>query len=99
MNPKLNTIRIPSSFKGFVTSSPLSIEEELEILRRIRVLANLLDNQIGIPGTNIRLGWDGLLGLIPGVGDLATGLLSAYIVRLGLSPSLAMYSTLPGSRI
>lgn len=38
-------------------------------------LATLLDSQFAIPGTNIRFGLDGLLGLIPGIGDtIALGL-------------------------
>jgi hypothetical protein len=47
----------------------------------------LLDEQFRIPGTTYRVGLDGLLGLIPGVGDAAGALLSAYIlsevIRLG----------------
>lgn len=50
-------------------------------LRRIRRLARLLDEAIQIPGTSIRLGMDGIVGLLPGVGDAATALLSLYIVR------------------
>ena len=43
-------------------------------------LAALLDAQFGIPGTPFRFGLDGLLGLIPGIGDGAGALLSLYIV-------------------
>ena len=54
----------------------------------IRGLARLLDSAVAIPGTNIRLGLDALIGLIPGVGDLAGAALSSYIVlaaaRLGV---------------
>jgi len=49
-------------------------------IRRIRTLARLLDNAFGVPGTNWRFGWDSLIGLIPGGGDLATALLASYIV-------------------
>jgi hypothetical protein len=48
--------------------------------RRVRVLARLLDNSIPIPGTTWKIGIDPLLGLIPGIGDLAGALLSGYIV-------------------
>ncbi|WP_277033960.1 DUF4112 domain-containing protein [Propionimicrobium lymphophilum] len=37
-----------------------------------KILTRLLDDAIRIPGTNFRVGLDGLLGLIPGVGDAAT---------------------------
>ena len=36
-------------------------------LKRIERLAHLFDNRFSIPGTNIRFGWDGLIGLLPGV--------------------------------
>ncbi len=36
----------------------------------------LLDDAFRIPGTNIRIGWDGLIGLIPGVGDVAASILA-----------------------
>ncbi len=49
-------------------------------IQRIRTLARLLDNAFGIPGTNWRFGWDSLIGLVPGGGDLATALLASYIV-------------------
>ena len=34
-----------------------------------------------VPGTNIRFGLDALIGLVPGIGDAVTTLLSLYIVR------------------
>src|SRR5678815_1063169 len=47
-----------------------------------------------IPGTRYRVGLDGLLGLIPGVGDAAGALLSAYIlyeaIRLGASSTVLL---------
>ncbi len=43
-------------------------------------LAWLLDSRWRIPGTGIRFGADAVAGLIPGVGDAATGLISGYIV-------------------
>lgn len=46
----------------------------------IKKLAHLMDTVIKIPGTNIRLGLDALLGLIPGVGDTVTSLVSMYIL-------------------
>lgn len=58
---------------------PWSSQDEAR-LKRIRLLSRLLDEQFRIPGTTYRVGLDGLLGLIPGVGDAAGALLSAYIV-------------------
>ena len=34
-------------------------------LDRINKLADFLDSKFTIPGTTIRFGWDGLIGLIP----------------------------------
>jgi hypothetical protein len=56
-------------------------------LYRLDKLTQLLDTAFPIPGTRYRIGLDGLLGLIPGVGDTIGAALSAYIVleaaRLG----------------
>jgi hypothetical protein len=61
-------------------------------LERLRWLGELLDNSIPVPGTNFRFGIDTVIGLVPGVGDLVGGALSAYIVleaaRLGVPRSL-----------
>lgn len=48
--------------------------------RNVRVLARLLDNAIPIPGTSWRIGLDPIVGLIPGVGDLISAVLSGYII-------------------
>ena len=52
-----------------------------ERIARIDALATLLDTAFLIPGTNIRFGLDALIGLIPGIGDAITTLVSLYIVR------------------
>jgi len=39
----------------------------------------LLDEAIRIPGTGIRFGLDGIVGLVPGLGDVLAGLLSLVI--------------------
>jgi hypothetical protein len=57
-------------------------------LRRLRLLARFLDSAIPLPG-GYRIGFDGIVGLLPGVGDLAGSLASSYIIiesaRLGAS--------------
>lgn len=54
---------------------------------RLRRLAHVLDTVIPLPG-GLRIGLDGLVGLIPGVGDAAGALVSSYIIaeahRLGV---------------
>ena len=49
---------------------------------RVRRMARLLDRAVTVPGTRIGLGLDGLLGLVPGAGDVAGGALSLYILFL-----------------
>jgi Domain of unknown function (DUF4112) len=60
-------------------------------LRRVERLAYWLDDRYRLPGTRFRVGLDGIVGLIPGVGDAVTGTLTAYIVyeawRLGVPTS------------
>lgn len=46
----------------------------------IRQLADWLDTRFVIPGTKIRFGFDSVIGLVPGIGDLITTILGAYIV-------------------
>src|SRR6266702_3079276 len=50
-------------------------------LARLDALAKLLDVAFILPGTNIRYGIDGLIGLIPVVGDLITTAISLWLVR------------------
>ena len=47
-----------------------------ETLHRLEIL---LDEAFRIPGTSIRFGLDGIIGLVPGLGDVVAGLLSLII--------------------
>jgi hypothetical protein len=49
-------------------------------IARARGLARLLDDLIRIPGTNIGIGLDPIIGLIPGIGDMLGGVMSSYIL-------------------
>lgn len=56
---------------------------------RIEALETVLERAITIPGLGRKVGLDAVIGLVPGVGDVATGLMSAYLIwearNLGLS--------------
>ena len=52
-----------------------------ERLDRLDALANLLDSALLVPGTNIRIGLDAAVGLIPGIGDIITTATALYIVH------------------
>lgn len=62
--------------------------ERLRRLKRISRLARLMDTAIAIPGTGIRFGADSVIGIVPGIGDAAGGLIGLYMVnearKLGL---------------
>jgi Domain of unknown function (DUF4112) len=57
-------------------------------LRHLDNLSEILDSAFAIPGTRFRIGLDGILGLIPGIGDATGAALSIYLIfeaaRLGL---------------
>lgn len=61
-------------------------------VRRLDVLAQLMDNAFLIPGLNRRVGLDAIIGLVPGIGDAATTLVQSYIIwearRLGAPASV-----------
>ena len=49
-------------------------------LRHLDGLAKLMDAQFKVPGTNIRFGLDAIIGLIPGIGDVAGLMVSGYMI-------------------
>ena len=50
-------------------------------LARLDAIAKLLDVAFVVPGTNIRYGIDGLIGLVPVIGDIITTAFSLWLVR------------------
>jgi hypothetical protein len=58
---------------------PLS-EAQVQRLKVLKYFARLLDSAFVLPGTEIRLGLDPLLGLIPGLGDLASPLFTVVLL-------------------
>jgi hypothetical protein len=49
-------------------------------LERLRQWATLLDGAFRVPGTNLRFGWDPILGLVPGVGDVIAPVYAVAII-------------------
>lgn len=49
-------------------------------LDRLRAWQRLLDEAYRVPGTRVRFGWDAIAGLVPGIGDLITGLFGLVIL-------------------
>lgn len=74
---------------GHPHTARLSDRERARIVRRLRWLARFLDDAVFIPGTRFAVGADAIIGLVPGVGDVVSMLISVYIIfegrRLGAS--------------
>jgi Domain of unknown function (DUF4112) len=65
----------------FGTANPFGNLSRDQRLARLEAAAKLLDVAFILPGTNIRYGIDGLIGLIPVVGDIIATALSLWLVR------------------
>lgn len=68
----------PTAMTRPAYENPNYRESRLDI-SDVEELADQLDTRFRLPG-GFRVGWDGLLGLIPGVGDLVTNGISFYII-------------------
>jgi len=66
---------------GNATANPFANLTREQRMARLDALAQLLDVAFIVPGTNIRYGIDGLIGLIPVIGDLITTAISLWLVR------------------
>jgi hypothetical protein len=51
-----------------------------ESVARVEALARLMDGVFTLPGTNLRLGLDAIVGLVPVAGDVVSGLISSYLI-------------------
>jgi hypothetical protein len=62
--------------------------------KKLERLAWFLDSSIKVPGFNARFGLDGLIGLIPGIGDVISALISSVVIseaaRMGASKALML---------
>lgn len=57
---------------------------DVEIEDGLETLSQYMDGLFRVPGTTWRFGLDGLVGLIPNYGDIATSLVSFYILVAGV---------------
>jgi Domain of unknown function (DUF4112) len=65
----------------FGTANPFGNLTREQRLARLDAIAKLLDIAFVLPGTKIRYGIDGIIGLIPVVGDIIATALSLWLVR------------------
>ena len=70
------------------TTTILSNDVEQSLVR-LEAVAKLMDGAIVIPGTDLRIGLDAVIGIVPGIGDLISGAIGSYLIwearRLGAS--------------
>lgn len=59
------------------------------VRQRVEALEKVLERAFTVPGTNMKVGLDAIVGLVPVVGDWVAGAMSAYLIwearNLGLS--------------
>ncbi len=65
---------LPPQKSRFKKGNGLFADENLDFL------SHVLDDWFRVPGTSIRFGLDGIIGLVPGLGDIIGGLASTVIV-------------------
>jgi Domain of unknown function (DUF4112) len=73
-NPSQPEILPPRKPGRFNKANGLFADENLDLL------SHLLDDWFRVPGTSIRFGLDGVIGLVPGLGDIIGGLASTILV-------------------
>jgi hypothetical protein len=88
---------MPSTVAPRVEIIPPGKLSAQEQIAHLEWLADLLDSRFVIPGTNIRFGLDGMIGMVPIVGDIISALISFWLIsqasRLGLSPWVRLRMT------
>ncbi len=77
----------------------MNIQQDIDFeLARLRKLAWRMDALFYIPRTNISVGVDNILGLVPVIGDAATALPALWMInrahKLGASPGTLAYMVL-----
>lgn len=76
-----------TEFNEEIEHLPKSVDRAA--VKRMQLVAYVLDEGIRVPGMDYRIGLDPLLGILPGAGDVLSGGVSLYIVveaaRLGVS--------------
>ena len=60
------------------------LQKQIEIDKSLDDLAFYLDGLFRVPGTSWRFGLDGLIGLVPNIGDTLTSFASFYILLAGV---------------
>jgi hypothetical protein len=81
---RTHTIDITPPNGGFKSSRTRGTHDHYSrraALERLDWMANLMDSAVVLPGTNITVGLDAVIGLVPGVGDTITTVISLWMVK------------------
>jgi hypothetical protein len=81
---RTRTIDITPPFGRTRSSRTASARDDVTrrmALDRLDWVANLMDSAIVIPGTKITVGLDAMIGLVPGIGDTVTTVISLWMVK------------------
>ena len=76
------------SDRKFPNDSPVRDDVREHLVEVADILAKVLDTTVRIPGTSLSIGFDPLIGLIPGVGDAIANLIGTVI--LGIAARLRL---------
>ena len=60
--------------------SPVLKPASVQIERELEVFSQLMDNQFRVPVLGWRFGFNAIIDLIPGVGDVATSIIALYLL-------------------
>ncbi|QDV50070.1 DUF4112 domain-containing protein [Gimesia fumaroli] len=81
MSLHVNNISPPLTRKRFKPAIGDSYHpERSDRMARFEQLTHFLDDAFRVPGTNLRIGWDTLIGIVPGLGDMISATLSGYLI-------------------
>jgi hypothetical protein len=81
LGPQFQGARFDGIRFDFGTANPFGDLTREQRLARLDAVAKLLDIAFIVPGTKIRYGVDGIIGLIPVVGDIIATAFSLWLVR------------------
>lgn len=77
------------AFNRMADAMPGLGRDPRSVRQRIEMMEQLLERAVTVPGTNMRVGLDAIVGLVPVVGDVVTAAMGAWIVwearNLGMS--------------
>lgn len=80
-NTRFAEFAVPPGVRAPKPGGPQRSAVEIELaVARLDTLARVMDSAVQIPGTNIRMGLDALLGLLPVVGDAISATISSYLI-------------------